>query len=142
MGFPTSEDSRALDNLSLGWQFNLPVSYEWNRVMVIGNAGATWVKVSTDDGDKWSTVPFVAGSFIWAARRMLNPLFEVYSEWTDDLATGKRASTVTFVPGVRGGWNIRDQQVVVGIGFTITRGDQQTRMGGLAYLSYELPFRR
>ena len=139
---PMSKESQELQGLVPGWQFNLPVSYERGRFVFHGNAGATILKQASEDGtEHWSTTPFVAGSIIWAARRMLHPMFEVYSEWSDESSAGERSATVTFVPGVRTGWDLGDHQFVVGVGMTITKSEQ-TRMGGLAYLSYELPFRR
>ena len=139
---PMSKESQDLQGLVPGWQFNLPLSYERGRVAVHGNAGATIVKQTLDDGTElWSTSPFLAGSIIWAARRMLHPMFEVYSEWSDESDTGERTATVTFVPGVRTGWDFGDHQFVLGLGLTITKSEQ-TRMGGLAYVSYELPFRK
>lgn len=139
---PMSEDSQAVAGLVPGWQFNLPVSYERGRFVLHANAGVTWFKEAAEDGmEQWTSTPFVAGSIIWAARPMFHPMFEVYSEWSAEAQTGERAATVTFVPGIRAGWNLGDHQLVGGLGLTITTGGQ-TRMGGLVYVSYELPFKK
>jgi hypothetical protein len=121
-----------------GWQVNLPVSQQAGRVYLHGNVGNTWI---SELGD-WASTPFVAGSIIYAARPMLNLMLEAYSEWQPAaLAGAGRARATTIAPGLRGGWNVGDAQVILGLAVPITRGDVRDH-GVLGYLSYELPFKR
>ena len=111
------------------WQVGLPFSKEFDRIYVHANAGNTW----SDDG----AAPSVAGSVIVAARPMFNLMIEVTNEWRPDASGHQRVTTLS--PGVRGGWNVGDSQIVVGIGAPITRGAVRDR-AVLLYFSYELPF--
>ena len=54
-----------------------------------------------------------------------------------------RDTTFTLSPGVRGGWNVGDQQLILGVAVPITwAGGEQPRPGCFVYLSYELPFKK
>jgi hypothetical protein len=48
---------------------------------------------------------------------------------------------VTVSPGFRLGWNVGEQQIVIGVGVPVTRGDRHDT-AVLGYLSYERPFSR
>jgi hypothetical protein len=54
----------------------------------------------------------------------------------------ERETIFTILPGARGGWNLGDAQLVLGVAvpFVCQSGDTDT--GILGYLSYELPFGR
>ena len=47
---------------------------------------------------------------------------------------------MTLAPGARGGWNVGDAQLVLGLTAPVVRQDGETNAGILGYLSYELPF--
>ena len=111
------------------WQVNLPFSKEMDRVYLHGNAGNTWT------GDVSS--PFLAASAIVAVRPMFNAMLEVVNEWRPNGLGHDRVTTVS--PGVRGGWNIGEAQLILGIAAPITRGGVRDH-GILGYVSYELPF--
>lgn len=111
------------------WQANLPFSKEIDRVYLHANVGNTWM----DD----ASTPFVAGSAIVAVRPMFNLMLEVFNEWRPHASGHARVTTVS--PGVRGGWNIGDAQLILGVAAPITRGAARDH-GILGYLSYELPF--
>ena len=49
--------------------------------------------------------------------------------------------SVTVSPGVRGGWNLGEHQLVVGAAVPFTRVEGRSTAAILAYFSYELPFR-
>lgn len=111
------------------WQANLPFSKEIDRVYLHANAGNTWM----DD----ESTPFVAGSAIVAVRPMFNVMLEVFNEWRPSASGHDRVTTVS--PGVRGGWNIGEAQLILGVAAPITRGGVRDH-GILGYVSYELPF--
>jgi len=132
---PTSIDRRGLGP---GWQVNLPFSFEVGRISVHANAGMTWLEQNVGPAREWDRTPFAAGSLIIAARPMWHAMLELYTEWPRD-ALAARHQEYTIVPGVRGGWNLGDRQLVVGAGVSITRGATEDT-GILMYLSFELPF--
>jgi hypothetical protein len=53
-----------------------------------------------------------------------------------------RAAVLTVSPGARGGFNVGDAQIVLGLAVPIVRQQGDTDTGVLGYLSYELPFAR
>ena len=53
----------------------------------------------------------------------------------------KREAIITLSPGVRGGWDIGDKQVVLGLAIPII-WTSETNAGLFLYASYELPFRK
>jgi hypothetical protein len=52
-----------------------------------------------------------------------------------------RQTIRTLSPGLRGGWNVGDRQIVLGIAAPITWGPGRVDPGVFWYASYELPFR-
>ena len=130
-------DARPAFSPRLSWspsalQVNLPFSKEADRLYFHANAGGTRM-----DG---ASTPFLAGSVIFAARPMLNPMLEIYNEWRPELSGHARVTTIS--PGLRGGWNVGDDaQLILGVAAPITRGAVRDH-GILLYLSYELPFSR
>lgn len=111
------------------WQANLPFSKEIDRVYLHANVGNKWMNDES--------TPFVAGSAIVAVRPMFNVMLEVFNEWRPSASGHDRVTTVS--PGVRGGWNIDEAQLILGVAAPITRGGVRDH-GILGYLSYELPF--
>jgi hypothetical protein len=52
-----------------------------------------------------------------------------------------RETIFTLSPGARGGWNLGDQQLIVGAALPITWAAGEVEPGLFLYLSYELPFK-
>ena len=63
------------------------------------------------------------------------------SDQTIEVNGTSRQGTFTLSPGVRGGWDIGDKQVVLGLAVPITWAIG-TDAGLFVYASYELPFRK
>ena len=51
-------------------------------------------------------------------------------------------TSFTLSPGARGGWNLGDQQIILGVAMPITWVDGSAETGVFVYLSYELPFKK
>jgi hypothetical protein len=123
---PTGRDADGLGSGTVGLQVNVPVSKQFGDFYVHANAGHTWlpdVMNSTQLG----------GSGIWRMKPMINLMLEGVVAFGD---------AVVVSPGVRGGWNFGDRQLVVGAAIPLTRAEGRTTAALLTYLSYELPFRR
>ena len=90
------------------------------------------------------TTPTLGASAIWRARPMLNMMIETVAEFEEaiDGSATSRNTTVTFSPGLRGGWNIGSTQVIVGAAVPVTLDSGQRNAAILGYFSYELPFRQ
>jgi hypothetical protein len=63
-----------------------------------------------------------------------------FDESLAELGTA-RETVLTVSPGFRGGWNIGDRQVVLGLAVPIS-WTETTNTGAFFYFSYELPFRK
>ena len=149
---PVGDERRDLGQGGWGWQFNLPVSKQVGDFYLHGNAGLTWfpsaptshlpsVGLAADDVTLSS--PFVAASTIYRVRPMLNLMFETVIDWQENaVAAGAtdRETVAIFSPGVRGGWNVGETQIVVGAAVPVTRTAGESSVGLLGYFSYELPF--
>ena len=61
-------------------------------------------------------------------------------QFVEEAGTSREA-TFTLSPGFRGGWNVRDQQVIVGFALPTSWSDTASA-GAFFYLSYELPFKK
>ena len=122
---PTGRESAGLGAGSAGLQVNVPASKQFGDFYLHVNGGYTWVPDSQQ-------TPTVAASGIWRVAPMLNLMLEGV------IALDESA---TLSPGVRGGWNFGDTQLVVGLAAPLTRADGRWTPALLAYLSYELPFR-
>ena len=129
-----------------GVQFNLPFSKQTGDFYWHWNAGLTW-QPSVDIGDDSVSLesPFVAGSSIYRVAAMFNLMFEAVAgfneETLDDDTT--RPRTLTLSPGARGGWNLGDHQLILGIAVpTVWTSNERTETALLVYFSYELPFKR
>jgi len=145
---PSGDSDRGLGHGSAGLQFNLPVSkqvgdWQWN-----GNGGMTWVRgVEVESAGsvpqrEGISAPFLAGSAIYRVRPMFYLMMEAVAVF-DEIPTRAgtvRETSVTVSPGLRGGWNIGDHQLVLGLAAPITWSDGRDT-GAFVYLSYELPFR-
>jgi hypothetical protein len=130
-----------------GLQVNLPFSKQFGNVYLHGNVGLTWLPSAADqDASRVGlTSPFAGGSAIVRVKPMLNLMCEVIAVSTESLDVSPatvRDNAVTVSPGIRGGWNVGDHQIVVGAALPITFGGGATAVGVLGYFSYELPFRR
>jgi len=150
---PAGDDERGLGQGGWGLQFNLPVSKQVGDVYLHGNAGMSWWRsLSTAHfpsvgfapaKDVSIVSPFVAGSAIYRVRQMFNLMLESVVDWREEIVaagTTDRATAFTISPGARGGWNLGDKQVVVGLALPITRFSGETSTGVFGYFSYELPF--
>ena len=139
---PTSDDGPAEG--SPGLQFNLPFSKQTGDVYWHWNAGLTWVpSAGSGDSERSLEAPFLAGSAIVRLRPMFHAMLETV--WlSEDVSegAGERNQLFTFSPGVRGGWDIGDHQLILGLAVPITWGGEQRETSAFAYLSYELPFKR
>jgi hypothetical protein len=134
-----------------GMQINLPVSKRWGDIYFHANAGFTWfpraeTPPGSGAGPRGSLLsPHVSGSAIYRLRQMLNLMVESVIDFEESFdATGVkgRERAVTLSPGVRGGWNLGDHQLILGAAVPITWVASASSVGGLLYLSYELPFRK
>ncbi len=130
---------------SIGLQINLPLSKQSGDLYFHGNAGFTWLPRARGPLERVSLLtPTVSGSAIYRLRPMFNLMLEnvlslvaAYGE----LGGTQRETVFTFSPGARGGWNLGDQQLILGAAIPITFADE-TNTGVFLYLSYELPFRK
>jgi DtxR family Mn-dependent transcriptional regulator len=147
---PTGRSAEGLGEGSTGLQMNLPFSKRVHDFYFHWNAGATWLprarpagdEVASDRADIWS--PFVAGSGIFRLREMFHLMLEsiVVSEQSFDGISKKREKVFVLSPGVRGGWNLGDRQLITGLAVPITWQADDTDAALFLYLSYELPFKK
>jgi hypothetical protein len=122
---PTGRESEGLGDGTAGLQVNLPLSKQFGNLYVHANVGYTWLPAVQRTG-------LVAGSGIWRVAPMLNLMLEGVVELNE---------SATISPGLRGGWNFGDRQLVIGVAAPITRENGRATAAVLAYFSYELPFR-
>jgi DtxR family Mn-dependent transcriptional regulator len=149
---PTGEVPRLLGGGSTGLQVNLPFSKQTGDWYWHWNGGMTWLPKAdsvsaagqADPRHLALFSPFVAGSGVYRVRQMFNLMLE--SLWVFQEVAGNGISTretvFTLSPGARGGWNLGDQQVVVGAAVPITWAAGESEAGFLIYFSYELPFKK
>lgn len=147
------DESTHLDEHAVGVQVNLPVSKQFRDFYFHGNAGLTWFPSASSAlfpslqaaPDVSIVSPFIAGSVIVRVRPMLNLMLESvgqFEEYVDAPGHTGRRGVFTISPGARGGWNIGDQQLILGMAVPIVRDDGETDTGVLGYVSWELPFRQ
>jgi DtxR family Mn-dependent transcriptional regulator len=144
---PSGDWERGLGDGSAGLQFNLPVSGQIRDWQLHWNGGLTWLPRARGGSSPAASrrenlvSPFVGASAIYRLRPMLHLMLESvagFDESVTETAT-TRDTAFTLSPGVRGGWNLADHQVVAGLALPITwNGSRDT--GVFLYLSYELPF--
>ncbi len=151
---PAGDSSRGLGSGSAGLQFNLPFSKQTGDWYWHWNAGTIWLpraEASFEQADGSTTVrrdnvvtPFLAASGIYRLRPMLHLMLEsvaIFDETVLEQGTG-RESSFTLSPGFRGGWNVGDKQIIVGLAVPITWNEDTQHTGAFIYFSYELPFKR
>ena len=146
MFLPTGNASHGLGDGHPGWQVNLPFSKQLRDLYVHWNAGFTHLPAAEIDGQNWNLLAVQGGgSVIWRMRPMMHLMMEslvVSAEDVENDATARRTS-VTLAPGVRGGWNIGDSQLVLAVSVPIVRNrGRATNPTLVTYLSYELRFKK
>lgn len=150
---PSGNARKGLGDGSPGLQINLPVSKQVGDWQWHANGGLTWLPRAEADFDPSSgeatrreslVSPFVAGSGIFRLRPMFHLMLESVLSFDHSVAPDGTARDTSFTlsPGVRGGWNLRDHQLVVGVAAPITWTGGDDTAGAFFYLSYELPFGR
>lgn len=138
---------RSVDNSDRpGLQGNLPFTKQLGDLHIHWNAGLTWLHAVplTPTIAKNLTTPMLAASVVWRTIPLFNLMWEnvlEFEEIVEDGATTRRRS-MTTAPGFRWGWNVGDQQIVLGAALPVTFVDGETTVAGLTYFSYELPFRK
>jgi len=154
---PTGSTARGLGAGAWGVQVNLPASKQVRNFYFHGNAGMTWYPRATFTGpasqrvddasgepSRALTSPLVAGSTIYRLRPMLNLMLESVVTWQQVLVGPGVTDRATFrllSPGVRGGWNHGDTQIVVGAAAPVTWGPGHADAAMFVYASYETAFR-
>jgi DtxR family Mn-dependent transcriptional regulator len=149
---PSGSSKNALGNGSLGLQVNLPFSKQTGDWYWHWNAGLTWLPAADAtfrQGDlaiirhAALTSPFLAGSGIYRLRPMLHVMLESVVSFDQSLEEigRSRETTFTLSPGVRGGWNIGERQLIIGLALP-TSWNAGASTGAFVYVSYELPFRK
>jgi len=123
---PTGREADGFGSGVAGIQINVPASKQFGDFYLHTNAGFTWLP----DVER---TPHIAGSGTWRVAPMINLMLEGVVEFDQ---------SVTVSPGIRGGWNFGDRQLVIGVAVPLTRVDGGTTSAILTYVSYELPFRR
>jgi DtxR family Mn-dependent transcriptional regulator len=149
---PSGDQSRGLGVSGWGLQVNLPVSKQVRDFYFHGNAGLSWRPSADSDvfpsatlvpaPDVTLVTPFVGGSMIYRLRPMLNLMLESVFAWQDDVVApgrSERAFGSLLSPGVRGGWNWGERQIIVGAALPIVWGDDATDVGIFTYFSFEGP---
>lgn len=102
---PTDNASKDFGAGTAGLQVNVPVSKRLGRWYLHGDAGTTWLP-------GFSRADTIGGSAIWSAVPMLHLMIESLAEIGESM---------TVSPGIRGGGNIGEKQLVIGAGVPITR---------------------
>jgi DtxR family transcriptional regulator, Mn-dependent transcriptional regulator len=154
---PTGDVPRLRGTGSPGLQVNLPFSKQTGDWYWHWNAGFTWLPraelVQTNQASNERRVglmsPFFAGSSIYRVRQMFNLMLETVLRFDELIEEGQlfegatnRETAFVLSPGARGGWNLGDQQLILGAAMPITWVGGEVETGVLLYLSYELPFRK
>ena len=150
---PTGNEGRGLGVGAWGLQANVPVSKQLRDFYVHANVGLTWYphvpsEVSPSAAPQVTaervalTSPFIGGSVIYRARPMLHLMLESVATWQEAPAGPGRTdrSALTIVsPGIRGGWNHRSAQIILGAALPVTMAPGSTDLGVFTYFSYEAP---
>ena len=142
---PTGSVRKGTGAGGLGVQFNLPLSVRFNRALVTHwNAGASITRAE-NALDRKSMVRSVAAgaSAIWLLAPTFNLMLESLwdrTEVLDDLGARVALDHFVILPGVRGAINLRELQIVPGIGVPIGIGPSKGERDLFLYLSFEHPF--
>ncbi len=149
---PTGDAFRLLGSGSPGLQVNLPFSKQTGDFYWHWNGGFTWLPkaeaLATNPADDRRVdlfSPSLAASGIYRVRQMFNLMLEsvlLFNELSRDGRHHGRETSFTLSPGARGGWNIGDQQLVLGAAMPVTWALGSAETGFFLYLSYELPFKK
>lgn len=150
---PTGDFNRGFGDGSIGLQFNLPFSKQTHEWYWHWNVGLTWLeraKATLREGDlavvrrDQLASPFLAGSAVYRVRPMMHLMLESLATFDESIELNgtSRQGTYTLSPGVRGGWNIGEKQVVLGLAVPVTWAASETDAGVFIYASYELPFKK
>jgi DtxR family transcriptional regulator, Mn-dependent transcriptional regulator len=149
---PTGRVSTRLGSGSAGLQINLPFSKRRGYWYWHWNGGFTWLPRAdapavpgvSEERRVDLFLPSLAGSGIYRIRSMLHLMIEsvVLFEESVDAGTTSRHTLFTLSPGVRGGWNFADRQLILGAAVPVTWRESDANTGVFLYLSYELPFQR
>jgi hypothetical protein len=75
---------------------------------------------------------------------MFHLMVESVVSFDESVAPARTNRDTTYIvsPGFRGGWNVGDQQVIVGVAMPISWSGDTQDTGAFFYFSYELPFGR
>jgi hypothetical protein len=143
---PTGSVRKGTGAGGLGVQFNLPLSVRVNRALVTHwNAGASITRAASVLDRRQSIRSVAAGaSAIWLLAPTFNLMLETLwdrTEVLDDLGARVPLDHFVILPGVRGAINVRDLQIVPGIGVPIGIGPSKGDRDLFLYLSFEHPFR-
>jgi hypothetical protein len=148
---PTGRERDGLGDGVTGLQVNLPFSKQRGDIYLHWNAGLTLlpgVETGIGPGDQEEltlVTPHAAASAIWRVRPLLNLMLEslvVFRERVEGPALTERDAIATISPGVRGGWNLGETQLILGVAVPVNFGAGDTSVGAFGYFSYELPFNR
>jgi hypothetical protein len=151
---PTGSRSRELGSGSAGLQVNLPFSKQTGDWYWHWNAGTTWLPRAEGHFEEAGgpTVarraalvsPFLAASAIYRTHPMFHLMVESVVSFDESVAPAGTNRDTTYIvsPGFRGGWNVGDQQVIVGVAMPISWSGDTQDTGAFFYFSYELPFGR
>ena len=142
---PTGSETDGIGAGVVGWQVNLPFSKQHGDLYYHWGGGFTWLPgVETENDQVDLLTPHLAASAIWRTGPMFNLMLESllsFSEGVDPAAGTTRTTAFTLSPGFRTGWNLADQQVIVGAAVPITFSEDTRDAAAFVYFSYELPFR-
>jgi hypothetical protein len=150
---PTGDEDRGLGAGVVGYQFNLPVSKELERVAVHFNAGTTFFPDASVELAGGGDSPGqdlhgynVGGSIIWLATYDVNFLLEFVTFWDeelDDVGNVEDVTTVLLNPGVRAAlFTGAEVQWVVGMGVPIGLSEDAPDISLFLYMSVEHHFRK
>jgi len=126
-------------------QINMPFSKQVGDFYVHWSAGLTWgVDVPRPGvGAGTLTSPQLAGSIVYRLRPMFHLMFENVLDYDGSFSGSGTVhdASYTYAPGFRWGWDVGEQQLVVGAAATFeVFKEEATRSAALLYFSYELPF--
>ena len=137
---PTGDGPAGFGDPRVGVQANFPFSKQWADVYLHWNAGITYHP--HENADAWA--PSLGTSVNWRVRPMLHLMVESVALFERFKVAGieSRETSAFIAPGVRGGWNLGDHQLIIGGAVAIGLTDETDDTALFGYLSYELPFRR
>lgn len=142
---PTGSETDGTGAGVVGWQFNLPFSKQRGDFYYHWGGGFTWLPgVKTDDDQVDLLTPQLAASAIWRTAPMFNLMLESLLAFSEDVDPGggtTRTTVFTISPGFRTGWNVADQQIIVGAAVPVTFSEDTRDAAAFIYFSYELPFK-